>query len=118
MKVLIVDDEADLRETLQDVFEDEGYVVLTASNGCEALLLLGEADLPCAVILDLFLPLVSGGEVYAQMQGDPRLARVPVIISTSDPSRAPEGVPIMRKPVDIGRLLSAVRKCSSSQAFG
>jgi CheY-like chemotaxis protein len=109
MKVMIVDDEPDIRESLQEFFEDEGYVVSTAENGAQALALLNDESLPCVVILDLMMPIVGGGEVYARMQQDPRLARVPVVVSTSDPSKAPSGVLIMRKPIDLNRLLGTVR---------
>jgi CheY-like chemotaxis protein len=54
------------------------------------------------------MPVMSGTEMYAAMQADPELAQIPVIISTSDPSRAPSGVLIMRKPIDVSRLLAVV----------
>jgi len=110
MKVMIVDDETDIRESLREIFEDEGYEVTTAANGQEALERLAGGDVPCAMVLDLLMPLVSGNEVYSKMQADPRLAKVPVIISTSDPSRAPSGVLIMKKPIDLDRLLETVQK--------
>ncbi|MBL8949215.1 MAG: response regulator [Myxococcaceae bacterium] len=114
MKVMIVDDETDIRESLREVFEDEGYEVATAANGAEALSLLAKNDPPCAMVLDLIMPEVGGVEVYQKMQTDPRLSRVPVIISTSDPSRAPSGVLIMKKPIDLNRLLETVhRYCRS-----
>lgn len=109
MKVMIVDDEPDIRESLQEFFEDEGFAVSTAANGAEALELLEKGPLPCVVILDLMMPILDGNEVYARMQRDPRLSSVPVIVSTSDPSRAPSGVLIMRKPIDLNRLLGTVR---------
>ena len=109
--ILIVEDERDLRESLQEYFEDQGYEVATAANGAEALdALAGGEHLPCLVILDLVMPMVSGNEVYDVMQKDPRLSSVPVIVSTSDPSRAPNGVLIMRKPIDLRRLLGAVQQ--------
>lgn len=110
MRVLVVDDEADIRDSLQELFQDEGYAVKTAANGAEALDSLRSDTLPCIVILDLLMPGVSGNEVYEAMQRDPRLARIPVIVSTSDPSRAPSGVLIMKKPVNLVRLLDAVRQ--------
>ncbi len=110
MKVMIVDDETDIRESLREVFEDEGYEVTTASNGAEALAYLAQGDVPCAMVLDLLMPQVNGNEVYAKMQADPRLSQVPVIISTSDPSRAPSGVLIMKKPIDLDRLLETIHK--------
>lgn len=108
--ILIVEDERDLRESLQEYFEDQGFRVTGAANGAEALEILAGEELPCVVILDLVMPVVSGNEVYDRMQQDPRLAAVPVIVSTSDPSRAPNGVLIMRKPIDLRRLLGAVRQ--------
>jgi CheY-like chemotaxis protein len=109
MKVMIVDDEPDIRDSLQEFFEDEGFTVSTAANGAIALDLLQRESLPCVVILDLMMPILSGNDVYAHMQSDPRLSAVPVVVSTSDPSRAPSGVLIMRKPIDLNRLLGTVR---------
>ena len=61
----------------------------------------------------LRIAVLNGAQLYERMQADPRLARVPVIVSTSDPSRAPSGVLIMKKPINLGRLLLAVREhCS------
>jgi CheY-like chemotaxis protein len=110
MNVLIVDDEADIRDTLKELFEDEGYDVATAANGAEALRLLAGPTLPSVIVLDLIMPVLTGNEVFARMQLDPRLASVPVIVSTSDPSRAPSGVLIMKKPIDLDRLLGAIRQ--------
>jgi CheY-like chemotaxis protein len=111
MKVMIVDDERDIRDTLEEFFRDEGFDVATAANGAEALEQLSKGDdLPGTVLLDLIMPVLGGVEVYARMQADDRLRRVPVIISTSDPSRAPSGVLIMKKPIDLNRLLVAVKQ--------
>jgi DNA-binding response OmpR family regulator len=115
MKVLVVDDDEDLRDSLAELFADEGYEVLTAGNGEVALHLLDTIELPCIVILDLMMPVLDGNQVYERMQNDPRLAKVPVIISTSDPSRAPSGLLIMKKPINLDRLLAAVKHlCGNS----
>jgi CheY-like chemotaxis protein len=110
MSVLIVDDESDLRESLRDFLEDAGYAVSTAQNGAEALHLLEKDELPCLMILDLIMPIVTGNQVYEKMQSDPRLAKVPIVVSTSDPSRAPVGALIMKKPINLDRLLGAVQR--------
>ena len=107
--VLIVEDERDLLDSLQEFFEDEGFSVQTASNGAEALSLLDADELPSVVLLDLTMPVLDGNELYARMRAEPRLAGIPVIVSTSDPSRAPSGVLIMKKPVNLGSLLGAVQ---------
>jgi CheY-like chemotaxis protein len=106
--VLVVDDEPDIRESLRDALEDEGYDVVTAANGREALTVLPGLSRPLAVILDIIMPVMSGVEVYSALQADPELATIPVVVSTSDPSRAPAGVILMRKPIDLERLLAVV----------
>jgi len=109
MKVLIVDDEPDIRESLCEFFEEEGYSVSSASNGAEALGLLGAGDLPGIVILDLIMPQMGGDELVSRMQSDPRLSSVPVLVSTSNPSLVPRGIPAVQKPVDLCELLDLVR---------
>ena len=110
MTVLIVDDDDDIRDTLKELCEDEGYPVATAANGEEALRWLAGPDAPCLVILDLIMPVLSGNDVFAAMQEDPRLSRIPVIVSTSDPGRAPGGTFVMKKPVDLDRLLATIAR--------
>jgi CheY-like chemotaxis protein len=106
--ILIVEDEDEARETLQDAFEDQGWSVSVAANGAEALAILNNA-IPEVVVLDLVMPVMSGTELYEAMQADPRLSGLPVVVVTSDPSRAPTGVLVMRKPLDLRRLLTTVR---------
>jgi two-component system, sensor histidine kinase and response regulator len=110
VRILIVDDEVDIRDSLREFFEDEGYTVATAANGAEALEQLVTGELPSVIILDLLMPVLDGNEMYERMQAEPRLARLPVIISTSDPRRAPSGVLTMKKPVSLLRLAGAVRQ--------
>jgi CheY-like chemotaxis protein len=109
--IVVVDDEEAICETLKDVFEEEGYSVECAPDGIEALALIrGMPEKPGMVILDLLMPRMDGNAVYAAMKSDPALIDIPVVISTSDPSRAPSGVLIMKKPVDLDVLLDTVRK--------
>jgi CheY-like chemotaxis protein len=108
--VLIVDDELDFRESLRDAFEDEGYDVATAANGVDALRLLGALPSVSLVILDLVMPELGGVEVYCAMQEDPRLAEIPVIIATSNPSAAPSGAKVMTKPLQLRTLLAEVAR--------
>ena len=109
--IVVVDDEETICETLKDVLEEEGYTVACALDGVEALSLLrGMTVLPRMVILDLLMPRMDGNAVLTTLKADPALADIPVVVSTSDPSRAPSGVLIMRKPVDLDMLLDTVRK--------
>ena len=108
MGILIVDDEQDIRDTLAEFLADAGYEVQTAADGAAAMKALTDAEVPCVVVLDLAMPVLSGNEVITRMQQSARLAAVPIIITTSDPSRAPRGLPIMKKPIDLRELLAAV----------
>jgi CheY-like chemotaxis protein len=110
MTLLIVDDETATRDTLQDVFEDEGYTVAVASDGREAMDLLPKLESVCLVILDLVMPRMTGEELVEAMRGDPRFASVPVLVITSDPSRAPAGLTTFRKPLKLDVLIETVGK--------
>ncbi len=105
--ILIVDDEPHGRETLREVLQDEGYRVATARDGLDAMRQL-ESARPALMILDLLMPGMSGNALYDEMQKSPELARIPVLVMTSDPSRAPRGVPTLVKPLKLDKLLSLV----------
>jgi len=105
--ILVVDDEPYCRETLCDALADEGYNVVVARDGREALEQLATRQ-PSLMILDLLMPGLSGNALYEEMQRSPQLAKIPVLVTTSDPSRAPLGVPTLEKSLKLDRLLSLV----------
>lgn len=79
--VLIVDDDADIRETLSLTLESSGYRTLTAANGEEALRVLRSSDAPPAVILlDLMMPGMNGWRFREEQVRDEALAGIPVVI--------------------------------------
>jgi two-component system, sensor histidine kinase and response regulator len=106
--VLVVDDEIDIRESLRDALRDEGYDVHLACNGQEALDLLPQLPRPCAVILDILMPVMGGADAFRAIRATPSLADVPILVSTSDPSRAPASALVMKKPISLERLLATV----------
>jgi CheY-like chemotaxis protein len=108
LTVLVIDDEIDARAALCDALVDAGYRVFLAANGKEGLHHLPGLQKPLGVILDLTMPLMNGVELYEIMKATPALADIPVVISTSDPERAPKGVPLLKKPVSLERLLETV----------
>jgi CheY-like chemotaxis protein len=107
--VLVVDDEEDIRATLVELVEMGGCPVLAASNGAEALQILLEKR-PCLMILDLLMPVMNGTELLEEMKKNPALASVQVVISTSAPNRAPAGIPIVPKPIDINLIWDWMRR--------
>ena len=112
-KILVVDDEAEFVSALAELLEGEGYVVDTAKDGREALSRLAGGPLPSVVILDLMMPAMGGAEVFSAMRADPRLASIPIILSTSDPAQVPSGALFLRKPISVLRMLETVHRLTS-----
>ena len=107
--VLVVDDDRDTRDSLEEAFEAEGYGVVTASNGLEALERLSdERRRPDVVVLDIGMPMLNGNQVYDAMRKNSRLASIPVVVSTAEPRSAPPGVVVIPKPLKLERLLETV----------
>jgi CheY-like chemotaxis protein len=108
--VLVVDDDADLRDTLREVLEEAGYDVYCAENGREALDVLHGADpAPGLILLDLVMPVMSGQEMLEALKQVHALAAIPVTIvsAAKDP---PPGPCYLPKPVDVDALLGIVEK--------
>lgn len=111
--ILVVEDDVDVRETLEDILESEGYTVTTAANGQEALERLSGAALPCVVLLDLMMPVMNGREFLAALRRDPVLANLPVVVATAWPieaEEAPGHQELLAKPYDLRNLLEVVRR--------
>jgi CheY-like chemotaxis protein len=112
--ILVVDDNRDIRELVRDILEFEGYVVVTACNGKEALERLGGADLPSLILLDLMMPTMNGWEFRAEQLKDQRLASIPLVVLTGD-GNASEKARVLRatsyimKPVHLDSLLAVVQ---------
>lgn len=107
--VLVVEDETDSRETLRELLELEGYRVETAANGREALdQLTAFGDQICVVLLDLFMPVMDGWQVIDELRADGRLANTKIVIITSAAHRAPAGLPVFQKPLDMDKVMSTV----------
>ncbi len=81
-KILVVDDEEPLRVLYKKELEREGYEVLVASNGKEALLRLQEEN-PDLIVLDIIMPVMDGMEALGPILGKDR--KVPIILHTSYP---------------------------------
>jgi CheY-like chemotaxis protein len=112
--VLIVEDDHDIREVMRLLLESNGYVVVTAANGEEALLALRSGNKPCLILLDLMMPKMDGFQFRRDQLRDPTLARIPVAVYSGhyDPT---EYAPFLRaaaylhKPIETETLLKIVR---------
>ena len=114
-KILIADDEESLVEFIGRALKKQGYRVITAYDGDNALFLIGE-ELPDLVILDLMMPLMDGWEVCRRAKSDSATRDIPILMLTarSSPDDAVQGLDLgaddyMRKPFSLDELLARVR---------
>jgi CheY-like chemotaxis protein len=118
-KILVVEDDKDLRRNLQRLLEIEGYTVDVAENGQVALKLLENAAvLPSLIILDLMMPVMDGFEFREKMVTNLRLARIPIAIMTADGHVDEKKIRVkaaaaLRKPADAEAILQIVRQFAS-----
>jgi CheY-like chemotaxis protein len=112
--VLVVEDEEELREMMRDALELNGYAVVTAENGQDALDKIGDIEHLCLVILDLLMPVMNGWDFVERMRQRAELAAIPVVVHSSAPAPPPADVTrVVQKPMLFDRLISIVREYCS-----
>ena len=80
-RILVVDDEPDVRSYLSSALTDAGFIVETAADGLEAMKAV-RREPPDLISLDLVMPRHSGAKFYRELQKDRKLARIPVLMVT------------------------------------
>ena len=114
--LLIVEGDPDIRACLEEIMVSEGFEVLTAAHGREALQALQSAQtLPALILLDLTMPVMDGPQFLAELASGrwpEAWQRIPVLVLTaiSEPFLAGGVAEVVRKPVDIGVLIDAVAR--------
>jgi CheY-like chemotaxis protein len=109
--VLVVEDDDAIRESMRELLELEGFEVIAAANGREALDAVRSGSRPCAILLDLFMPVMDGWQFLAEIDRDEVLADLAVTVVTAAGDRV-TGIGrrrLLRKPVGLTRLVAAVR---------
>jgi CheY-like chemotaxis protein len=112
--VLLAEDDLEIRDILQDLLEAEGYDVVPASHGRQALEFLqgarGGDKLPDLVVLDLMMPLVDGHQVLDTMKSDPELAAIPVVVLSAVARERPVGAAaFLRKPIPLQKFFDTIK---------
>jgi CheY-like chemotaxis protein len=109
--VLIAEDDDAIRDGLQMSLEIEGYQVLTAANGREALELMPQLRPPYLLLLDLIMPEMSGWEVLEAKNRDPALAAIPVVVlSATESKNLPGVVAFVPKPYELDKVLHTIHR--------
>ncbi len=81
--ILLIEDEAAIREVSEAVLEAEGYRVVSTCNGADALDVLRAGLRPCMIILDLMMPVMDGWEFRTVQLDDPELLKIPTVVYTA-----------------------------------
>jgi len=124
--VLIVEDNDEIAEAFAALLKDQGYTVVTASDGAEGIRQLRSIARPCIILLDIMMPGEMDGWAFRDAQlADPQLANVPTIVVSAlglaEETKAKRlGMGFFRKPVvEMDALLAAIRQhCHEQGASG
>ncbi len=112
-RILVADDETDIRNILRRMLLSEGFCVCEAGNGIEALAAAEHCDIDL-VLLDITMPRMSGTEAMRELRAKPRYATTPIMLMTGN---MPPGIAgqlgdilLFPKPLDFAQLLSAIQQ--------
>jgi CheY-like chemotaxis protein len=112
--ILVVEDDSDIRESVVEVLEDEGYRVLSAADGRQALSVLTSLpEAPALILLDLMMPIMNGFQFREEQLKTPALAAVPVVVVTADVNAKNKAdqlraAAFVQKPLKIQTLLDII----------
>jgi CheY-like chemotaxis protein len=115
-KLLVIDDDEGIRETLGELLPVYGCTVTTAAGGMEALEWLRHGDArPCLILADLMMPGMNGFEFYAELTDDPGLVGIPVVFITGGgriivEQAANLKAEVLRKPFELSTLLTTIER--------
>lgn len=114
--ILVIDDDKEIRESLLDVLTDEGYIVICAENGREAMDYLNSGNkLPRLVFLDLMMPVLDGRGFRKEQMDTPLLSNIPTILFSANGQLDKKAFDIgmtdfLKKPIDLDELLAIAAK--------
>jgi CheY-like chemotaxis protein len=110
---MIVDDDEEIRETLADLLSEEGYDVVEAGDGADALHRLHDGALPSVILLDLMMPKMDGWQFHGELRRDPSLASIPVVVMTAAGQRGTNLADVrevLHKPFNLDVVLEVVSR--------
>ncbi len=117
-RILLVEDDTGIRDSVAECLELEGYRVSAVANGSDALEWLSR-EVPDVLLVDLVMPVMSGGELLARVKADPRLAAVPAVLMTAalpaPGSPVPKADAMLPKPFELDALLDLVGRLAGAR---
>jgi CheY-like chemotaxis protein len=129
-KILVVDDEQDIRVFMTTLLETNGFKPIVAKNGEEGLK-IAQSQKPSLIIMDIMMPKESGIQMYREVKKDPELRKIPVIMVSAlskktffhsqnvvdqyEGIKIPEPAVYIEKPPEADEILEAIRKVLPSE---
>ncbi|WP_409479676.1 response regulator [Pseudobdellovibrio sp. HCB154] len=115
--IMVVEDESDIRSSLKEILELEGYDVLTAENGLEALNVLKASAKPNLILLDMKMPVMNGWEFADQFRKTYNNS-TPIVVVTAAADSEQRAKDIhatgwVSKPFELGVLLKKIKECEN-----
>jgi chemosensory pili system protein ChpA (sensor histidine kinase/response regulator) len=112
--VMVIDDDADIRELMKMFLEADGYRVNVAKDGLDAIEQLQAGARPAVILLDLMLPRMDGEQFLKRMRAG-RFGKIPVVVVSGHNAAQQKAVEIhaascLEKPVELDELLKTVRR--------
>lgn len=109
-KVLIIEDDHDIRVCFREILESYNFDIYSATNGKDAIHLLDSiSELPDLIISDLSMPIMDGNEFVMEKNKDQKLKDIPVLIVSAHAGKvSAKDVSVLSKPVDINAFVSKV----------
>ena len=114
-KILIVEDNSDVRRLYAIALNQRGFEVKLAANGAEAVERISNGEKPDVILLDWLMPLMDGGEVISRLNGDGASSSMQIIVISGQPEPPPESRDPriqcwLSKPVSIDELVNEIQR--------
>jgi DNA-binding response OmpR family regulator len=120
--ILVVEDDRDIRESVTEILEEQGYGVSVAGDGAQALhILAAEPQKPDLILLDLMMPIMNGFQFREEQLKSEAHAKIPVAVLTADGSAREKAAKLkvdafVKKPLGIRPLLELVERLLAGNA--
>lgn len=111
-RILIIEDDANIREVLELALASEGYEVSSASNGKDGLSRIASHGKPDLILLDLMMPIMNGWEFVEALKSSKELSTLPVVVVSAftEKSHQISCNAFLTKPLDLNLLLRAIEE--------
>ena len=115
-KIMIVDDDADVLTTVEQLLKSKGHTVIPLNDGHDCFKKLKNGERPNLIILDIMMPVMSGWEIQRRLEENPDWCKIPIVFLTGRSTKTAEemckkyGIDYIQKPFDVKELQERIQK--------